>query len=68
MNKPRCENCKFYQSPEAMQGQCLANPPTVIMIMSSLGTPQFMSTWPNVKKDHWCGKFEEKPSSIELSN
>lgn len=66
--KKQCEQCKFFlatplQAKDA--GQCRKAPPTVFCLMTQQG-PQFISTWPSVQSDHYCGVFEAKESDVKI--
>lgn len=61
----RCIDCRAFaiDARNLEAGQCRANPPTVfpIPMQGAAGLQiQFISAWPNVKKDDHCEKFEVK--------
>ena len=55
MNKT-CSTCKYF---EPTAEECRYNPPTIIGYSMDLGDRGPIVFFPEVRKDHWCGKWEE---------
>lgn len=66
-----CETCQFFKWIEGKKGECRHSPPTPFMLAlpsppTVLGTNraglqvQFMSSFPPVQKNHWCGSHDWK--------
>jgi hypothetical protein len=53
--KGTCDQCKFYHKEFDTIGECHRHPPVVFVV-----DEDFMSTWPDVRPDHWCGEFKER--------
>lgn len=49
MTKQTCEHCRFFRNSE-----CHKNPPASVVLQDAVTV-----YWPNVKKDDWCGEFQE---------
>ena len=71
MNKNEiCANCKFFKETPLEgkdQGLCRANPPKQHALGSQQGV-QFVSTFPSIKKEDWCGRFEPEVSKLGIDN
>lgn len=59
--KHECVNCiHYFIEPENVtQGTCRFNPPSVFLVVTQKG-PAYCSSFPTVKQDWTCGKFELK--------
>lgn len=67
-NKPCCDNCLFYHATPLEtknQGQCRERPPTVFCVMSQQG-PGFITAWPTVREENWCGSYEPRGEMEEM--
>lgn len=59
--QPRCATCKFFKlwKNETVCGVCLAHPPTVVHT-SELHRDGYLTAWPEVKTENWCGEHKQK--------
>lgn len=68
MNQGKCKTCKNYHKHDQNpgQGQCRADPPRVFPMPGRVaGSLNFVSTWPPVSEDNWCGKYAVALSEVE---
>ena len=56
-----CETCRWFENLSEALGHCHKNPPIIF------GSPdgEFMSDFPEVDPEDWCGRWEER---IEVSS
>ena len=74
MPPPQCSLCRFFVLLEGQQvlddgltspsapdwGECRAQPPLAPWRDAAGNQPRLAARWPVVRRDHWCGSWEEK--------
>ena len=50
-----CDTCRFH---DALQKSCRKNPPTLVMVPTSVGGVQAGGAWPPARDTDWCGAHE----------
>lgn len=51
----RCQHCRYWYHSLGAE-ECRRKAPAVFMAMTNAG-PAFLSAWPTVKADQFCGEF-----------
>ena len=57
MRIERCDRCRFFFSALG-ERQCRQSSPVVFPVQSPVGGLGWAGTWPPVREEQWCGKFE----------
>jgi hypothetical protein len=55
MERPKCENCIFYDKLEGKIGKCKRYPPTLYYDGEENST---LALSPVIESDDWCGEFK----------
>lgn len=60
-----CRFCAFGQQLGAMVLQCRLEPPKIFVVPSGPAGLNFVSIWPVVDRDQWCGGFAATAPSFD---